>query len=798
MEAIITFSKLNAEERPSAGGKANTLARLYQAGYPVPEGFVVLPHAFAGDELGAYAWEQIQERLLRLRQNSNGVEFAVRSSALSEDSAQASFAGEFETVLGARHDDEIRQAIQNVRRSRLSERVQTYSQAQGIDASHEIAVVVQQMVQAEMSGILFTADPVTGDRGTLNGNYVRGLGERLVSGEVTGETFTLQRLSGNYQGPAELKPYARKLYELAVSLEQELGCPQDIEWAVAKGELYLLQSRPITTLHGHNPMKGEWNDSLLGDFLWSNVNVGEAYMHVMTPFTWSMVHRAFSEMSLLPGYDLIGNIGGRPYFNVSITASVMRALGRNVQDMVNEFAGGYNNLPNGMDLPEIPLPRGAFFPLMKRGIYMQWKQWTALLRKDRFLAENPGWCQRMRARIRETRSGVELLDLWYGEIADYGIHNFWLLGATAYEYGELAGRLRRDLIALVGREEADVLLSSVSSDTELLASLGPVVGLWRLFRGEMTREAFLTQYGHRGPDEGEYLIPRPAEDPQWLDRQLEAFARSPVDVDAMLAKQRAKFDTAWARFQQSYPRKVRSVKRRLEKAAAAARLREAVRSEMMRMIWVSRDGALRAGELTGLGEDVFFLNIDELEQVLRGHSTPANGFIPARKQTYEQYKSLPPYPPVILGRFDPYEWADDPNRRNDVFDARTALPVASERETGSGTLFGSPGSAGCAEGIVRRIDSPDEGDELQSDEVLVTTHTNIGWTLLFPRAAAIVTDVGAPLSHAAIVARELGIPAVVGCGDATMRLKTGDRVRVDGSQGTVELLDYHEPAREET
>jgi pyruvate,water dikinase len=103
-------------------------------------------------------------------------------------------------------------------------------------------------------------------------------------------------------------------------------------------------------------------------------------------------------------------------------------------------------------------------------------------------------------------------------------------------------------------------------------------------------------------------------------------------------------------------------------------------------------------------------------------------------------------------------------------------------------VTGSPGAAGRVEGVVRCLDSPEDGDQLQEGDVLVTVLTDIAWTPLFLRAAAVVTDVGAPLSHAAIVARELGIPAVVGCGDATMRLRTGDRVRVDGGQGTVEIL----------
>jgi pyruvate,water dikinase len=110
------------------------------------------------------------------------------------------------------------------------------------------------------------------------------------------------------------------------------------------------------------------------------------------------------------------------------------------------------------------------------------------------------------------------------------------------------------------------------------------------------------------------------------------------------------------------------------------------------------------------------------------------------------------------------------------------------RDTAPTVIVGAAGAAGCIEGVVRRLDTPEEGQQLRAGEILVTAQTNIGWTVLFARAGAIVTDIGAPLSHAAIVARELGVPAVVGCGDATLRLKTGDRVRVDGARGIVEIL----------
>jgi phosphoenolpyruvate synthase/pyruvate phosphate dikinase len=141
----------------------------------------------------------------------------------------------------------------------------------------------------------------------------------------------------------------------------------------------------------------------------------------------------------------------------------------------------------------------------------------------------------------------------------------------------------------------------------------------------------------------------------------------------------------------------------------------------------------------------------------------------------------------IRGRFDPFQWAADPNRRRDVFDVH--MPISPPAPSVDNVIKGQPGSAGRVEGIVQRVDSPDQGDRLQPGEILVASTTNVGWTPLFPRAAAVVTDIGGSLSHAAIVARELGIPAVVGCGDATIRLKTGDRVLVDGRRGVVEILE---------
>ena len=217
-----------------------------------------MPAAFQDDDLCDESWDQIVLRLSMLRKKDPGISFAVRSSAVAEDSAYASFAGEFETVLDVHTNPAIKDAIKSVYNSRFSDRVQSYSRAKGLEENQPIAVVVQRLIRADISGILFTADPVSGSGSQMNGNYVYGFGEDLVSGEAEPFTFTFTNPGGTYNGPPEFKRYARQLYRLACRLEADLRSPQDIEWAVEGRKVHILQSRPITTLQEYDPLRGEW------------------------------------------------------------------------------------------------------------------------------------------------------------------------------------------------------------------------------------------------------------------------------------------------------------------------------------------------------------------------------------------------------------------------------------------------------------------------------------------------------------------------------------------------------------
>ncbi|WP_073150997.1 PEP/pyruvate-binding domain-containing protein [Seinonella peptonophila] len=778
---VKNFKELTFEYQNLAGGKGGKLAKMFQDGYPVPEGFVILPSAFQKEKLNNEARSKIKSFLDLIRRKNKSALFAVRSSALSEDSNLASFAGEFETVLHIETDEEVFEAIDTVFRSRQSERVKVYSSVQGIDQSHDIAVIVQLMIPSEISGVLFTADPITGSFVNMIGNYVYDVGEQLVSGETNAYDFKLKRPNGKYDGPNEFKKYAKKLYRYAVKIEKEFGSPQDIEWAVAKGKLYILQTRPITTLSPGNPDTYEWNYSFMGDYLWSNVNVGEAISDVVTPFTWSILEDSDEEQSVVPGFFLWGNICGRMYSNISQLLVVGSMFGnKRAEGKISEI---YGMIPEGIDIPIYPFSRLNFIkemiPKFIRNIKNRKKASKDILYH---LRNNPNWCRKITERIRNIKTDKELLSLWKEEYKPYNSRALWISIAGAMRMVTVSNKLSHILTKLVGKQDANVLLSNLRGSTEL-ASLGPVIGIAKVVQGEMSREEYLLKYGHRGPHELELSIQHPAEDKDWLERRIAEFKKSNTDVEELLQKQQVQYEHAFRKFSDCFPHKVKWLEKQIAIVSNAAQIREATRSEFVRVLRVIRAFALKAGELTGIGNDVFFLYIDEVEKLLSG-GTPAVKYISVRKENYNKYKSLPRYPSVIRGNFNPFEWVKDPNRRGDYYDS--TMPI--ENSFDIQILKGCAGSAGRVEGIVRIVNNPEEGEKLQLGEILVATTTNVGWTPLFPKVAAIITDVGAPLSHATIVAREMGIPAVVGCGNATTRLKTGDRVLVDGGHGTVHIF----------
>jgi rifampicin phosphotransferase len=817
-----------AADLATVGGKGASLARLVRAGLPVPGGFHVTTDAYrafvagfreeilragdAGEIAALFARHDMPEAIaaeIRREYAALGedVPVAVRSSATAEDLPEMSFAGQQDTYLNIR-GEALPEAVKRCWASLWNARAIAYREQNGV--AHEdvaLAVVVQELVDADAAGIMFTADPVTGNRDETVINASWGLGEAVVGGQVTPDTvvvsggavnrsqtadktvMTVRIPAGTEERPVPeelrrqpvLSPeQALELAALGQRVQDLYGMPMDVEWCRRDGGGFeIVQARPIT---GMKPQVEEWNDSLKGDYLWTAGNLGEAIPDVMTPVTWSFVrlfiHEAMSASSL-PGFDMVGNIGGRFYMNLGIVYTIAEALG--MKSRLHAIEDVFGKLPPGLDVPKVKI---SGWEIVKRiapmAIRIQRRVRTNVKGMPAFLATSRQRCEELRAAIAATGSGPELARLWTDEIEPHVVTSCRMLEAAGRQGGSTLVYTRDKLRKLMGETDAEAMLTGVNAGGEL-ASLGPVLGLTRLARGEISREEFARAYGHRGPHEFEVSIARPGEDPGWIDAQLAGLRDLRAGTDALLARQEKARQEAWARFAERYPGKEARMRARVRRWSAVVRDRESTRSENMRAFWVLRAFVLRAGELTGCGDDLFFLYLEELLDLLRGNTAPLEQ-VPVRRATYDRYAALPPYPTLIVGRFDPVRWAADPNRRGDIHDARGGLAPISD------TVTGFPGAPGVVEGIARVLSGPEQGDRLKPGEILVTTLTNVGWTPMFPRAAAVVTDMGAPLSHASIVARELGIPAVVGTGNATMRLHDGDRIRVDGERGTVELL----------
>ncbi|MFI7462397.1 PEP/pyruvate-binding domain-containing protein [Nonomuraea sp. NPDC049646] len=824
MKAVIPLDDEAAADLGTAGGKGASLARLARAGLPVPGGFVVTTQAYRsfvaafGDEIanggdpGAlFAAHEIPAGLAEAVRAAHAalgddVAVAVRSSATAEDLPELSFAGQQDTFLNIRADG-LLDAVRRCWASLWNPRAVAYRERNGVPHDDvALAVVVQELVDADAAGIMFTADPVTGARDEIVVNASWGLGEAVVGGQVTPDTIILSggRVTGSRVAdktvmtvrtaggtreepvPAELRrapvldpAQAVELAALGERVQALYGMPMDVEWARRDGTFAILQARPIT---GLKPQVEEWNDSLKGDYLWTAGNLGEAIPDVMTPATWSFVRIFIKEAmsaSALPGFDLVGNIGGRFYMNLSVVHSIAAALG--MRRRLGAVEQVFGRLPAGLEVPLVRLSRWEIVRrVLPLAVDIQRRVRRNVKDLPAFLATSRQRCEELRARVAVTTGGPELARLWTSDIEPHLVTASRMLEAAGRQGGATLVWTRDRLHRLMGEADAEAMLTGVNADGEL-ASLGPVLGLGRLARGEISREEFALAYGHRGPHEFEVSRPRPGEDPAWIDAQLAGLRDLRAGTEALLARQEKARQEAWARFAARHPGKEARMRARVRRWNAVVRDRESARSENIRAFWVLRAFVVRAGELTGHGDDLFHLYLEEILDVLRGDASPL-ARVPVRRATHERYAALPPYPTVIVGRFDPVRWAADPRRRADVYDARGFdVPV-------SDTVTGFPGAPGVVEGVARVIAGPEDGDRLGTGEILVTTLTNVGWTPMFPRAAAVVTDMGAPLSHASIVARELGIPAVVGTGNATMRLRDGDRVRVDGERGTVELL----------
>lgn len=759
---------------------------------------------------------------------------AARSSATAEDGAEHSFAGIHQSFLNLRGLPAIVAAVRGCYASLWTPRAVAYRRHRGLDDEVvACAVVICAMVtrpgdeSPAAAGVVFTCDPRTGRRDLIAISAAPGLGEAVVGGNVNPEEISVSREDGTLcarggrSDPVLSDEQALGLARLAERVHWALGdgqAPQDVEWAFDGDRFWLLQARPVTRL-----ARVTFPGAERLPVIWSNANLKEAVPGVQSTLSWSMNRRLISRIvcsplpvvgyPVPPGIEVVRRISGRAYFDVSaLQWALYDALGLLPAEFAREL-GGHQ--------PMIPVPSMEPFEgpdgRRRRRARLRFILW--LWREVRGL---PRRVDALRRSVRGMRDGdpsrltcADLLargarqwelsrdfgprfqaanmsaSVWIAELTNL-LKRFAPERAQAIVSALLAGS-GKVTTAEQGYRLFD-LAAAARTDAEAVAYLTrrPLDPQgWRYlpagspFRRELGR--FLEEFGHRGVYEGEIANPRWNEDPTYLLEQVRHLLESGETGSPreMARAARAAGEAELARL----PWYVRPLVRWLARnAREGAALREAAKSALVSMAEPGRRDFLEIGcRLVASGKldhqtDVFHLAWAELEMYLRGEwdGTGARALVADRKARDAAWLAEEPEDVYVL------DAEGRPAAMPGEMEAVVAAPVW--REGDGHVLAGIGVAAGRAGGVARVIRHPSEGHLLRDGDVLVAPSTDPGWTPLFLRASAVVTEMGGYLSHGAIVAREYGLPAVVNVPGLLRTVRSGQHLVVDGDAGTVTVV----------
>jgi pyruvate,water dikinase len=882
---VVDLRSTEARSRALCGGKGAALAALIGEAMPVPDGFIVTTTAFTdflehnglqsacselhdaeldrrieigqrlqreisiGDLPGTLE-EQIQRARAQIEERvGQRPLWAVRSSAIAEDTGSASFAGQYDTSLGVAAD-EITAALRRSWRSSFSERAIRYRAEVGSD-EHRMAVLVQVLLDAETAGVCFTVDPVTEEpRIVINANY--GFGESVVGGQVSPDTFILDRLgrkpgleiAGDKQTqtilgpngmetvevPAEkrgslcLSPAeASEIAQLGLSVEMMHGAPVDIEWAYQSGQLFLLQARSITSDRASfSPPPQHWipasNTRIDPKYpLYSNGNISEVLPGCVTPLSWDhtgqLIEHAFqTQLEALGAIDpsdgapsVLGFFYHRPYINASLLLEAAARTPGMTPDTVHEELIGK---------PESRTPAFRATDFLPHRFGRLWRVLRVVLVHSRTLSSRIDACRRSaeadEARFSQawltSQSDQSLLEQvrMNHDLAAPSVVHVWASTLASVAFTQL----RRFTARWLGDEDG-ALASELVTGIQHLPSIAPALALQALcekiarsedlvmlFRSDMgdaailealrrdplheELEGFLIQYGHRGVSEAELQRPCWREDPtqiiSLMRNNFRPGAATPIDV---FARQRRAHEAAMAKLDSLNGWRRFWLKALIRRARSGLLNRERMKDLVIRRLDRSRrvyrelNRRLVARRLIASTDDMFFLRWCELRDLLTANwsAREAAELVQERRRDYRWSRQvdvpkLQRGTPQIL----------DPNELK--FDLE---------------LAGMGVSPGRVTGTARVVTDPRFGAYIEPGEILVAPVTDVAWTPLFAQAAGLVVEVGGLLSHGSIVAREYGVPTVVGVAGATRSILTGDRISVDGSTGRVRKLEVVVP-----
>ena len=902
MSLILPFDTDRAS-LDNAGGKGLNLVRLTRAGFDVPPGFIVTTAAYrafvaahaldeviaralppspdrrgAGGEVAALeaasaairaafaqssipapivtairdAYTTLSDDSPYAIRNTEYAPVAVRSSATAEDLPGFSFAGQQDTFLNVIGLDALTEAVVACWSSLWTARAIGYRARNAIPhAGVALAVVVQRMVAAEASGVLFTANPLTGQRDEAVIDATLGLGEALVAGHVEPDHYVLEPETGRIldrvlgakavaiYGQAEggtvtreiaaadrsalADAHLRELARLGMKIEARFESPQDIEWAFAEGRLHILQTRPITTLY---PLPAGLSSEPLSVLL--SFGALQGMLDPMTPLGRDTIAGLMVGGARLFGYHasvekqiLMQEAGARLWVN--LTGALNNRRGRKFILRAFEFIDPaamqiLQTLLEAGDWPppgrlrlrtflHVVSPFPALLARMLPTLLRPDARREALLRRlDAWIAEDcappeaaardlsvcAAWMRRALASafprlfthltpcFGSGMAGYVLLSRFTAAVPEAGVDSRALLRGLPHNVTtEMDLALWQTAQAL--RADAEIADYCSATDAHTLAEA--------YLAGQLPSAAqeavagFLERYGMRGLGEIDLGRPRWRDDPTPLFQTLQSylqFTDAELAPDAVFARgaQAAEADIerliAALRQTRLGWLKARIARLAARRMRALVGLRETPKFTIIRMFGKVRElllangAALVAAGVLEQPDDVFFLHLTELETLTAQPERDWRGLVAERRLLHAQEQRRKQIPRVLLS------------------DGRAfyeGLAGSSE-----GELVGSPVSPGVVEGVVRVIRDP-RGAQLAPGEILVCPGTDPAWTPLFLAAGGLVMEVGGMMTHGAVVAREYGLPAVVGVHEATTRLQTGQRVRVDGTTGQVTLLD---------
>ncbi|GAA2463702.1 pyruvate, phosphate dikinase [Winogradskya humida] len=828
---ILPLSETRLDDSARVGRKSAVLADLVAAGSVVPDGFSVTTDALdaclAAAPPGSGEPERVRAHIMAMALPETFVAevgaalarlgddpVAVRSSGVAEDLAGQSFAGQYESVLNVRGLDGVLDAVRTCWASGFSERVAVYRGDGHVSA--EVGVLVQRMVAADAAGVAFSCNPVTGDSDEVLISAVAGLGERLMAGEQTADEWLvrdgraeLTAASAPGAAPAINTVQALEVAELALRTAEHYGKPQDIEWAYANGELFLLQARPITTLSSVVREQIPIPIEEPAQFSTRDRNAVRPWTRLQT----SLFLPVFSDAArhvfrfTTGATPKASSIGGWVYMTMP-PADPATQLAR-IEDIAVQIRDGE--------------PR----KLVERW-NTEWK---------------PAFATRLAA-LREI-DPVEIDDAtllahirdmtgFFAEVHDV---YFRLTGAAVVLLGEL-GVAAQDVLGWNAAQTLQLRGGLVGAHMEIAIGLGELA---RLAAGRPAVRAILDegdpdaaeQLRRADPEFAQALLdyreaychrtigfdltePTLAEQPAVLLNLIRAQLDEPFDVERERAALRARLDATLAEAEPALAAAGPEARRRFEVALAGSDLGAPVRDEkvyyavslwaLLRYSLLELGGRLTAAGLTDHAHDVLHLDLETALGALdKSFTTPEN---PGRSKEGADLRDAvrtgrgrhtwatahpgpafygPPPKPMEMGPDLPTPSAGAEYVAQLAQWSMSLWAGGPGGESPAGTLRGLAASAGRYTGPARVIRDVTEFGKLRRGDVLVCPETTAQWAVLFPSVGALVTDNGSILSHPAIISREYGVPAVLATGSATSTFRDGQVITVDGATGLVTL-----------